>query len=116
MPKSVSDEELREVAKFRSRGRLPVLSWMHPESQATICRCSQPLVGVGAKRSTSDEKIVQQIMDANAESHRVSVLSYEHSLPFPQLYLKRKPSNLINICVSFQIFIMDARPKVIIQN
>ena len=85
MPKSVSDEELREVAKFRSRGRLPVLSWMHPESQATICRCSQPLVGVGAKRSTSDEKIVQQIMDANAESHRVSVLNYEHSSPFQQL-------------------------------
>ena len=85
MPKSVSDEELREVAKFRSRGRLPVLSWMHPESQATICRCSQPLVGVGSKRSASDEKIVQQIMDANAESHRVSFLSYEYSSPFPQL-------------------------------
>ena len=72
VPKAVSDDELREVAKFRSRGRLPVLSWMHPDSQATICRCSQPLVGVSNKRSSADENMVQQIMDANAESHRVS--------------------------------------------
>lgn len=38
VPASVTDSELREVAKFRSRNRLPVLSWMHPGSLATICR------------------------------------------------------------------------------
>ena len=76
MPKAVSDDELREVAKFRSKGRLPALSWMHPDSQATICRCSQPLVGVSSKKSPADENIVQQIMDANAESHRVSSSKY----------------------------------------
>ena len=38
VPKLVSDEEIAEVAKFRSKGRLPVLSWMHPDSLATICR------------------------------------------------------------------------------
>ena len=105
------------MAKFRSRGRLPVLSWMHPESQATICRCSQPLVGVSAKRSTSDEKIVQQIMDANAESHRVSFSSYKRSFaPMTINYYEAKAVILFNTCFSFQIFIMDARPKVIIQN
>lgn len=46
VPAQASDEELRSVAAFRSRGRIPVLSWIHPESQATITRCSQPLVGV----------------------------------------------------------------------
>ena len=74
VPKAVSDDDLREVAKFRSKGRLPVLSWMHPDSQATICRCSQPLVGVGNKRSSADESMVQQIMDANAESHRIYIM------------------------------------------
>ena len=51
VPKMVSDDDLRETAKFRSRGRLPVLSWMHPDSLATICRCAQPLVGVASNRS-----------------------------------------------------------------
>lgn len=74
VPKSVSDEDLREVAKFRSRGRLPVLSWMHPDSKATICRCSQPLVGISNKRSPADENMVQQIMDANAESYRIYIM------------------------------------------
>lgn len=46
VPTQVTDEEIRVVASFRSRGRIPVLSWIHSESQATITRCSQPLVGV----------------------------------------------------------------------
>ncbi len=50
VPKLVSADDIRETAKFRSRGRLPVLSWMHRDSLATICRCSQPLVGVGGNR------------------------------------------------------------------
>jgi len=25
-----SDEDLKEVAKYRSRNRIPVLSWIHP--------------------------------------------------------------------------------------
>lgn len=46
VPAQATDDEIRAVANFRSRGRIPVLSWIHPESQATITRCSQPLVGV----------------------------------------------------------------------
>lgn len=38
VPKMVSDDDIRETAKFRSRGRFPVLSWMHPDSLATITR------------------------------------------------------------------------------
>lgn len=38
VPKAVSEEEIRECAKFRSKGRLPVLSWLHPDSLAAICR------------------------------------------------------------------------------
>lgn len=74
VPKGITDDDLKEVAKFRSRGRIPVLSWMHPDSQATITRCSQPLVGVSSKRSAADERMVNQIMDANAESHRIFIM------------------------------------------
>ena len=51
-----------------------VLSWMHPESLATITRCSQPLVGVAGKRSKDDERYVQTIMDANAQSHKLYIM------------------------------------------
>lgn len=74
IPAVATDEDLQASASFRSRGRLPVLSWIHPESQATITRCAQPLVGVGGKRSREDERYVQLIMDANAQSHKLFIM------------------------------------------
>lgn len=38
IPAAATDDDVRAVAAFRSRARIPVLSWIHPESQATICR------------------------------------------------------------------------------
>ncbi|XP_014249067.1 myotubularin-related protein 2 [Cimex lectularius] len=73
VPAAATDDDLRAVAAFRSRGRLPVLSWIHPDSQATLTRCSQPLVGVSGKRSRDDEKYIQLIMDANAQSHKLFI-------------------------------------------
>lgn len=74
VPAAANDDDLHASAAFRSRGRLPVLSWIHPESQATITRCAQPLVGVGGKRSREDERYVQLIMDANAQSHKLFIM------------------------------------------
>lgn len=74
VPKTVSDEQLKQVANFRSRNRLPVLSWIHPKSLATITRCSQPNVGVGGKRSIDDEQYITAIMESNAESHKLSIM------------------------------------------
>uniref|UniRef100_A0A452I052 phosphatidylinositol-3,5-bisphosphate 3-phosphatase n=1 Tax=Gopherus agassizii TaxID=38772 RepID=A0A452I052_9SAUR len=73
VPTSVKDDDLSKVAAFRAKGRIPVLSWIHPESQATITRCSQPLVGPNDKRCKEDEKYLQTIMDANAQSHKLII-------------------------------------------
>ncbi|KAI1280754.1 Myotubularin-related protein 2 [Halotydeus destructor] len=74
VPSGATEEDLRSVAAFRSRGRIPVLSWLHPETQASITRCSQPLVGVASKKSKDDERYVQMIMDANAQSHKIYIM------------------------------------------
>lgn len=74
VPKSASDELLKQSSLFRSRNRLPVLSWIHPNSQATITRCSQPLVGVSGKRSPEDEHYINLIMEANAQSDKLSIM------------------------------------------
>ncbi|KAE8584451.1 hypothetical protein XENTR_v10020973 [Xenopus tropicalis] len=73
VPTSVLDEDFARVVAFRAKGRIPVLSWIHPESQATITRCSQPLVGPNDKRCKEDEKYLQTIMDANAQSHKLII-------------------------------------------
>lgn len=57
VPSSLSDEDVIEGSKFRSKNRLQALSWIHPYNKATITRCSQPRVGMVGKRSQADEKV-----------------------------------------------------------
>uniref|UniRef100_A0A8C4N844 phosphatidylinositol-3,5-bisphosphate 3-phosphatase n=1 Tax=Eptatretus burgeri TaxID=7764 RepID=A0A8C4N844_EPTBU len=74
VPAAITDEELRRVANFRARNRIPVLSWLHPESQAAVVRSAQPLVGPGnGRRCRDDERMLQAIMDANAQSHKLFI-------------------------------------------
>ncbi|XP_071020154.1 myotubularin-like isoform X5 [Oncorhynchus clarkii lewisi] len=65
VPFKATEEDLRKVCTFRSRGRIPVLSWIHRENQAVICRCSQPLVGMSGKRNKDDERYLDLIREAN---------------------------------------------------
>lgn len=65
---------------FLSHLFLQVLSWIHPESQATITRSSQPMVGVSGKRSKEDEKYLQAIMDSNAQSHKIFIFDARPSV------------------------------------
>ena len=38
LPTQVSAEDLIEVVKFRSKGRVPALCWLHPQTSASITR------------------------------------------------------------------------------
>ncbi|KAL6048280.1 protein-tyrosine phosphatase [Balamuthia mandrillaris] len=67
IPKEMTDEELIEVGKFRSKARIPVLSWKHPYHQASITRSSQPKVGMTRSRCVADEKLVGAIHRTNPE-------------------------------------------------
>ncbi|XP_075896695.1 myotubularin-related protein 1a isoform X2 [Nelusetta ayraudi] len=73
IPTNITDEDVKRVAAFRAKHRIPVLSWIHPETQATIVRCSQPLVGPSDRRCKEDERLLQIIMDANAQSHKLAI-------------------------------------------
>ncbi|KAG1958509.1 myotubularin-related protein [Pimephales promelas] len=80
VPVTITDEELRRVSSFRAKGRIPVLSWIHPESQAAVVRSSQPMVGQNGRRSKEDEKLLQAIMDANAQSHKLFIFDSRPSV------------------------------------
>ncbi|CAG0890100.1 unnamed protein product, partial [Darwinula stevensoni] len=63
VPSSASTPVLVGSSKFRSRGRLPILSYVY-RNKASICRCSQPLVGFSA-RCMEDEHLLNCILHAN---------------------------------------------------
>ncbi|CAG9864729.1 unnamed protein product [Phyllotreta striolata] len=63
VPSSASDRVLLGSSRFRSKGRLPVLSYLH-KNKASICRCSQPLSGFSA-RCLEDEQMLTAVLDTN---------------------------------------------------
>lgn len=95
IPRSVSSSVLIGSSKFRSKGRLPVLSYLHRNKvttacrlkfdynldiklvriflQAVICRCSQPLSGFNA-RCINDEQFLCCILKSNPNSDHLYVV------------------------------------------
>ncbi|XP_048453511.1 myotubularin-related protein 6 isoform X2 [Rhincodon typus] len=73
VPRSVSKPIIVGSSKFRSKGRFPALSYFFHQTQAAICRCSQPLSGFSA-RCLEDEHMLQAISKANPNSHFMYVM------------------------------------------
>lgn len=61
VPSQVSDTVINYGAKYRSKARIPVLSYYHKFNGCTITRCSQPMVGLKKCRSAQDEKLIAEI-------------------------------------------------------
>ncbi|XP_036595961.1 myotubularin [Trichosurus vulpecula] len=80
VPYHSTDDDLRRVATFRSRNRIPVLSWIHPENKNVIMRCSQPLVGMGGKRNKEDEKYLDIIREANGQISKLAIFDARPSV------------------------------------
>jgi len=65
VPSKISDNTLKYAANFRSRARIPVLTYLHPVNNCTITRSSQPFVGLRMKRSIQDERLVAACFSSN---------------------------------------------------
>jgi len=65
VPSNISDNVLAYAAKFRSKRRLPVLSYYLRLNQCTISRCSQPLVGLKQSRNMQDEAVIAAMWQSN---------------------------------------------------
>lgn len=63
-PDRIGDGLLPAIGSFRSKARVPALTWMHPVNKTTIWRCSQPRVGMG-NTCKEDEALLMAIRDAN---------------------------------------------------
>jgi myotubularin-related protein 1/2 len=69
VPASTSDDDLRQIAQFRSKHRIPVVSWLKYDTRkncVALLRSSQPLVGLPPqKRNEKDEAYLNTLFKMN---------------------------------------------------
>ncbi|KAK2961282.1 putative Phosphoinositide 3-phosphatase [Blattamonas nauphoetae] len=82
VPCSVSDEDLKEIAKFRGNGRIPVLSYAHISGK-TVCRSAQPKAGLTSKRNDKDENLLKAISQSHADHAWQQLLDVLHQSNHP---------------------------------
>ena len=72
-PIGAPTEVIEGSARFRSKGRLPVLTYLH-KNKAAIIRCAQPLVGISGVRSSHDELYVECLRHATPGMPTINVV------------------------------------------
>ncbi|XP_054736354.1 myotubularin-related protein 8 isoform X1 [Anastrepha obliqua] len=72
VPQEANTAMLIGSSRFRSKGRLPALTYLH-SNKASICRCSQPLSGFSA-RCLEDEQMLEAIRKTNPNTDYMYVV------------------------------------------
>ena len=96
VPRAISDTLLRHAGKYRSKSRVPALTYYYKRNKCSITRSAQPLPGITKNRSIQDEKLVSK--GFNCSSSNVS--NIEKSLSPPPLISSIHSKDII----------VDARP------
>ncbi|GFZ44691.1 Phosphoinositide 3-phosphatase [Saitozyma sp. JCM 24511] len=99
VPSRISDSTLAYAGKYRSKARIPALTYLHWANHASITRSSQPMVGLKNSRSAQDERLVECIFS----SHQSPDTAYATASPSPS------PSPSVYGATSTNL-IIDARP------
>ncbi|RDB22283.1 Phosphoinositide 3-phosphatase [Hypsizygus marmoreus] len=66
VPTRISDTTLRYASKYRSKCRIPVLTYLHWANYGSITRSSQPMVGITQNRSIQDEKLIEAVFQSHS--------------------------------------------------
>ncbi|OQS05387.1 hypothetical protein THRCLA_02471 [Thraustotheca clavata] len=64
VPFNLDKDQLVSSVKFRSRGRLPIAVWRHPDNKCVLARSSQPMYGIQSKRCEADRQLLKAYRDA----------------------------------------------------
>ncbi|KAF7322631.1 Protein phosphatase [Mycena chlorophos] len=73
VPTRISDATLQYASKYRSKARVPALTYLHWANYGSITRSSQPMVGITQNRSIQDEKLIESIFQThNSPESRAS--------------------------------------------
>ncbi|KAI9736779.1 MAG: hypothetical protein M1834_000983 [Cirrosporium novae-zelandiae] len=102
VPSTISDTTINHAGRYRSRARIPVLTYLHPVNNCSITRSSQPLVGIAGNRSIQDEKLVASIFSTPQISHLITKTSSS-----PPSLNESQPQNEANHSDDSSIVIAD---------
>ena len=58
VPSAMSESDIMNAARFRSKCRMPAVSWRNRKNGAILCRSAQPMVGLKSSRNAADEKLL----------------------------------------------------------
>ena len=61
IPQGISHDTIKEVARFRSKGRVPFLSYVCPPMNTPLLRSAQPLTGISNMSSPADSEYLSHI-------------------------------------------------------
>lgn len=89
VPRDVTDDMLKESARFRSESRFPAITFVHPTTFGLLIRSSQPKVGMINSQSISDQKLL-----ASYNNLRAQIL---HDYIRHLLEIKHQESERVNI-------------------
>ncbi|KAF7295375.1 Phosphatases II [Mycena indigotica] len=65
VPTRISDTTLQYASKYRSKARVPALTYLHWANYGSITRSSQPMVGITQNRSIQDEKLIESVFQTH---------------------------------------------------
>lgn len=129
VPACVTDDQIRAVGEFRSKSRIPTLSYYNSRTGMTLTRSSQPRIGLTNKSSVDDERYIEDIRQAsfvgnnpliivdlrprvNAEANKMSGGGYEDTsgghyrhcshrfFPIQNIHvIKKSFIRLMNLCL-----------------
>ncbi len=62
MPRDITDQDIPDMATFRSHNRFPSVVWRSRRTGAVLIRCAQPCVGIMYSRNDIDERFVISVL------------------------------------------------------
>jgi hypothetical protein len=74
VPVALTDKMLEEVATYRSKQRVPAVTWVHLETKGMIVRCAQPMRGFKDSRCSSDEAYFTLLREMSGETSTIVIL------------------------------------------
>ncbi|KAG0144470.1 hypothetical protein CROQUDRAFT_134376 [Cronartium quercuum f. sp. fusiforme G11] len=106
VPAKISDTTLSYAVKYRSKGRLPIGTYVHWSNGSSITRSSQPMVGFKNARSIQDEKLIEAIF----HSHSLHTGPRPTNLNTPNNISVNKSDQQVIYGATSTNLIIDARP------
>ncbi|CAH8627726.1 unnamed protein product [Dicrocoelium dendriticum] len=79
VPATATKAMMHASARFRSRGRFPVLTYFHPNGKSALCRSSQPLAGFSS-RCVEDQMLLEAIRSASPSTSPLYVVDTRPAL------------------------------------